>query len=100
MIAKIKINNNFQKSSITYRQLLSDNVLKDICIKVTGQDRYNVEFLDETNVGRLVTIKYKGVKNYVTLSETDFNKGRNSAMQSAASALTRFYLDDFTNGRL
>lgn len=36
MIAKIKINNNFQKSSITYRQLLSDNVLKDICIKVTG----------------------------------------------------------------
>lgn len=97
MIAKIKINNNFQKSSITYRQLLSDNVLKDICIKVTGQDRYNVEFLDETNVGRLVTIKYKGVKNYVTLSETDFNKGRNSAMQSAASALTRFYLDDFTN---
>lgn len=97
MIAKIKINNNFQKSSITYRQLLSDNVLKDICIKVTGQDRYNVEFLDETNVGRLVTIKYKGVKNYVTLSETDFNKGRNSAMQSAASALTRFYLDDFAN---
>ena len=29
-------------------------------IKITGQDRYNVEFLDETNVGRLVTIKYKG----------------------------------------
>lgn len=97
MIAKIKINNNFQKSSITYRKLLSNNVLKDICIKVTGQDRYNVEFLDETNVGRLVTIEYKGVKNYITLSETDFNKGRNSAMQSAASALTRFYLDDFTN---
>lgn len=97
MIAEIKINNNFQKSRMTYRKLLSDNVIKDICIKVTGQDKYNVNFNDKTNVGRLVIVEYKGEKSYVTLSETDFKKGRNSAMQSAASALTKFYLDNFKN---
>ena len=85
---------------MTYEKLLSKDVLDDICQKTTGQKEYKVEFIDEVNVGRLLTIKYDGKINYVTLSEIDFKKGRNSAMQSAASALTRYFLDNSENKKL
>lgn len=97
MIAQIEINNNFQKSDMTYRDLLSEDVIKDICFKVTGQYKYKVTFNKKLNVGRLVIIKYNDRINYITLSEIDFKKGRNSAMQSSASALTQYYLDSHKN---
>lgn len=96
----MEISNKFQKSDMTYEKLLSKDVLDDICQKTTGQKEYKVEFIDEVNVGRLLTIKYDGKINYVTLSEIDFKKGRNSAMQSAASALTRYFLDNSENKKL
>ncbi|CAI2625883.1 hypothetical protein AKUH3B101J_10580 [Apilactobacillus kunkeei] len=100
MTVLMEISNKFQKSNITYRELLSKNVLDDICQKTTGQKKYRVKFIDEVNVGRLLTMKYEGKVNYVTLSEIDFKKGRNSAMQSAASALTRYFLDNSKNKKL
>ena len=48
---------------MTYEKLLSKDVLDDICQKTTGHKEYKVEFIDEVNVGRLLTIKYDGKIN-------------------------------------
>lgn len=89
------IKNKFQKGDL-YQDLLTPDILADICLKVTGRSDYTVEF-DDTgiNIGRLALLEYKKTRNYITISETT-NTGRNSSFQSFPSALSRYILDEKT----
>lgn len=86
------IKNNFQKRSEHYSDILTQEILTDICERITGQAKFTVDFLDETNVGRLVTLRHNGGVSYISLSE-DSIYGRNSSFQSLPSAFVRYYQD-------
>src|SRR3989344_8932142 len=91
------IKNRFQKKDALYRDLLTPEILSDICLKTTGRSDYTYEF-DDTgyNIGRLVELEYQGKKNYISISETDI-RSRNSSFQSFPSALARYILDENQN---
>lgn len=90
----IKYKVNAQKRPGYFSKILTPDVLEDICYKTTGCREYCLEVESKNyNVGRLITIEYKGVLYYVTLSE-DKVDGRNSSVQSVPSALNLFYADE------
>lgn len=88
------IKNNPQKAGYLYSDILTRDVLKDICVRVTGCKKYTVSF-DNTgyNKGRLARIAYNGTTIYVSLSETGKIKGRNYFFQSLTTALIRYHQD-------
>lgn len=94
------IKNKFQKNSTLYEEILTPEILSDICFKVTGRSEYKVDF-DNTgyNIGRLIVLEYKGRKNYISLSETDI-RSRNSSFQSLPSALARYILDEHRDKKI
>lgn len=40
---------------------LSDDILKDICKRITGDDEYDVQYDKKQNVGRVIILKYSNV---------------------------------------
>ncbi len=88
------IKNRFQKGGL-YQDFLTPDILKDICLRVTGRDDYTVYFDDnEYNIGRLAVLEYNERRSYISFSEKEI-RGRNSSFQSFPSALSRFILDGF-----
>lgn len=88
--------NRFQKQGGTYRDLLTEAILTDICRRVTGQSDFTVTFEDKINVGRLLVLTDGKSTNYVSISE-NLIQSRNSSFQSFPSALSRFILDSSKN---
>ncbi len=99
MTPHFTIKNKFQKRQDQYSDLLTEDILADICYRITGQRNYTCDFLDEVNVGRLATLEYEGTIAYVSFSE-DSVHGRNSSFQSLPSAFTRYFLDEHTSKRM
>ncbi|MCW8966230.1 MAG: HNH endonuclease [Candidatus Pacearchaeota archaeon] len=86
------IKNNPQKGGYKYSEVLTAEILKDICLKVTGRLDYTCEFEEEGyNKGRLAILKYNGITNYVSFSENGKIRGRNYFFQSLTTALVRYY---------
>lgn len=94
------IKNKFQKKSELYSDILTPEILSDVCKLVTGQVEYTYDFVDEVNVGRLATIEYRETITYVSFSETGDIRGRNSSFQSFPSALVRYYKDPKPSKRI
>src|SRR3989338_8135416 len=91
------IKNNFQKGGILYQDLLTPEILSDICLKVTNRPDYTYDFDNAGyNIGRLVVLEYQNKKNYISISETDI-RSRNSSFQSLPSALARYILEGNQN---
>ncbi|HEM1865822.1 TPA: HNH endonuclease, partial [Listeria monocytogenes] len=82
-----------QKGGYFFEDILTEEILTDVCRKVTGTSEYTVEFDNEGgyNKGRLATISYKGSKIYVSFSQAGKVEGRNYNFQSLTTALVRFY---------
>ena len=102
MKAIITYNPASQKSGKNYfDQLLTNEILADICYKVTGQFEFVVErkLSSGYNKGRLLTVDYNGHRFFVTFSEID-NKGRNSNVQSVPTAINIFFADKEVNKSL
>jgi HNH endonuclease len=90
------IKNRFQKGG-NYRDLLTDEILEDICEKLTGSRAFTSEFDDNGyNKGRLAILEYRGRRNYISLSENEI-RSRNSSFQIFPSALSRYTLDNRSN---
>ena len=100
MIAKIVYRPGAQKTPGAFERILSYEILRDICIRVTGQEHFEIVH-DTTmyNMGRLLYVFYNGTVNYVSLSETVIN-GRNSSLQSVPTAINIFYADERPNKKL
>ncbi len=93
MDAVITYRPNTQKITGAFRNILTSEVLTDICNRITGQSRYIlVEDSSTYNRGRLLTLDYNGVRHFITLSEMRI-EGRNSSLQSVPTALNMFYTD-------
>ena len=86
------IKNKFQKRSELYEDILTSNILRDVCRKITGRTDYTVNFDDEGyNKGSLATLEYGDSISYISFSEFDRIKSRNSFFQSFPTALVKYH---------
>jgi hypothetical protein len=100
MPAIFTIKRNFQRRNITYEDILTPDVLLDVCQQLTGQDDYEVVWDDTSyNKGRLAKLEYNGSIFYVSFSEMEV-RSRNSFFQSFPSALIQFRLEQNPNKQL
>ena len=94
------IKNQFQKRSELYEDILTRNILRDVCRRITGRTDYTVEFDNEGyNKGRLATLEYRGRINYISFSEFEI-ASRNSFFQSFPSALVKYHQETNSNKRI
>lgn len=97
MPATFTIKRNFQRRDITYEDILTPDVLLDVCQQLTGQDDYEVVWDDTSyNKGRLAKLEYNDRVSYVSFSEMEV-RSRNSFFQSFPSALIQFRLEQNPN---
>ncbi len=100
MPAIFTIKRNFQRQKITYEDILTLDVLLDVCQQLTGQDDYKVVWDDTSyNKGRLAKLEYNSNIFYVSFSEMEV-RSRNSFFQSFPSALIQFSLEQNPNKQL
>jgi len=100
MPAIFKIKRNFQKRrDITFENILSNDILLDICQKLTGQDDFEVEWDDVSyNKGRLAIVEFNDSVFYISFSFSAIEKsGRNSYFQSFPTAFIKFKLEENRN---
>ena len=106
------IKSNLQKSKQTgkyFKDVITEEVMTDICLKITGLTEYTFEFVENEyvdeflpktyNKGRLAILQYKDSVSYISFSEKDIN-GRNSSVQSVPTAFNMFYLNEYPNKKL
>ncbi|HEU4551779.1 MAG TPA: HNH endonuclease signature motif containing protein [Chitinophaga sp.] len=91
------IKNKFQKRRERYEDILTRDILRDVCERLTGRRDYTVTF-DNTgyNIGRLATLTYNGAVSYVSFSEYEIGS-RNSFFQSFPSALVKYHQETNPN---
>jgi len=101
VIPHFVIKKNSQKGGYLFSDILTPEILRDVCERVTGCTKYNYEFVEDGyNKGRLAIIEYRGITTYVSFSETGEIKGRNYFFQSLTTALVRYYLDTNSNKKI
>ncbi len=94
------IKNKFQKRSELYRDILTNDILRDVCHRITGRHDYTVTFDDQGyNIGRLAILEYDGVLNYISFSEIS-TRARNSFFQSFPSALIKYHQQANVNNNI
>ena len=100
MEAIITYRPNAQKTPMLFDIILTKEILKDICVRITGQKRFKVQKDFSTyNKGRLLYVEYGNMVYYVSLSEDNIG-GRNSSLQSVPTAINMFYADSRKNKKL
>ncbi len=106
------IKKNLQKSkntNIYFCDEVTPDILKDVCIRITGQSNYTYEyvkndysddFLEKTyNKGRMALMFYKNIVHYISFSEKNID-GRNSSVQSVPTAFNIYYNSTYPNKKL
>lgn len=88
------------QTGIYFDYLVTDSVMGEICIEVTGRPDYEVEFVDNAysdefldakyNQGRLGILQYHNTATYISFSDEKC-EGRNSGIQSVPTAFNRYY---------
>jgi hypothetical protein len=88
------IKNKSQKGGYLFSDILTPEILRDVCERVTGCTEYTYEFVEDGyNKGRLATLEYRGIITYVSFSERGTINGRNYFFQSLTTAVVRSYLE-------
>ena len=101
-----------QKSAQTgvyFDYLVTDPVMGQICVEVTGRPDYEVEFVENNyadefleakyNQGRLAILQYHNTVTYISFSDEKC-EGRNSGIQSVPTAFNRFYSNSHEDKQL
>lgn len=109
---KFIIKRNMQKSvqtGIYFDCLVTDPVMGQICVEVTGRSDYEVEFVENDyadefldakyNQGRLGILQYHNTVAYISFSDEKC-EGRNSGIQSVPTAFNRFYSNTHKDKKL
>lgn len=100
MAATFRIKRRFQKRrDITFEAILTQEVLLDICQKLTGQSDYEIDWDDNGyNKGRLALLEFNGNIFYISFSFSAIeNSGRNSYFQSYPTAYIKFLQEQNLN---
>ena len=78
------IKKELQKSSVTgiyFKDIITETILKDVTKKITNQESFTVEFVDNDysddflpksyNKGRMAIMFYKDIVNFISFSEKE-----------------------------
>lgn len=84
-----------QDKSPTYDTFLTHEILNDICFRLLKTVDYEVEWIEQRNKGRLITLETEESIEYINFSQTGRVKGRNYQVQSIPTALS-IYLNEET----
>ena len=106
------IKKNLQKSKNTgvyFSDIVTLEVLKDICFRITGQINFTYTYVDDDysdmflekgyNKGRMALMFYQDIVNYISFSEKKI-VGRNSSVQSVPTAYNIFFNNPYPKKRL
>lgn len=106
------IKKNLQKSKTTkiyFSDIVTTEILTDICKKITGDTQFTVNFVENDyqdqylessyNKGRLAILHHQNTVHYISFSEQVIG-GRNSSVQSVPTAFNRFYQNPDPNKKL
>lgn len=100
MAAIFKIKRRFQKRrDITFEDIVTEEVLQDLCQKLTGQINYELDWDDSSyNKGRLAVLEFNENIFYISFSFSAIeNSGRNSFFQSFPTAYIKFLQEENSN---
>jgi hypothetical protein len=87
------IKNNFQKGGRLYEDLLTPEILEDLCLRTTNRPDFTCDFDNEGyNKGKMAILEYRGKRIYISFLEGPI-RSRNASFQSLPSALSRYLLD-------
>lgn len=97
------------QTGIYFDYLVTDPIMGQICIEVTGRRDYEIEFVENDyhdefldakyNQGRLGILQYHDTVTYISFSDEKC-EGRNSGIQSVPTAFNRFYSNPYPNKNL
>ena len=82
-----------QDRSPSYDIFLTKEILDDICFRLFQTKDYEVEWIEQRNKGRLITLETNKTIEYINLSQTGTVRGRNYQVQSIPTALS-IYLSE------
>lgn len=82
-----------QDRSPSYDIFLTKEILDDICFRLFQAKDYEVEWIEQRNKGRLITLETNKTIEYINLSQTGTVRGRNYQVQSIPTALS-IYLSE------
>lgn len=71
--------------SVSFKQILSEEILSDICFRLTGKKIFTIEWRKSRNVGRSLLLRTSNKEYFITLSQGDV-RSRNSYFQSVPTA--------------
>ena len=96
------------KTGVYFDYLVTDPIMRQICIEVTGKSDYEVEFVEndysdefldaQYNQGRLGILQYHNTAAYISFSDEKCD-GRDSGIQSVPTAFNRFYSNTHAENR-
>lgn len=88
---------------------MTEDVLRDVCVKITGQAEFTFEYVDNSyhdafldatyNKGRMALLHTGDAVCYISFSEQEIG-GRNSSVQSVPTAYNMFYSNPHPNKKL
>ena len=103
-LPKFIVKKNLQKSlqtGIYFSDIVTPDILKDVCIKITGKAEFSYSYVDNDyqddyltptyNKGRLAILYWNSNVYFITFSEKDVG-GRNSSIQSVPTAYNMYFL--------
>lgn len=106
------IKKNLQKSKQTgifFSDVITDDILKDVCFRITGQEEFTCDLVDNDyqdnyltntyNKGRIAIMHYDNTAYFISFSEKEIG-GRNSSVQSVPTAFNIFYSNTNPNKKL
>ena len=89
-VPQFHIKNKFQKRKELYEDIITNEILSDICERLLGTSSFEVNFDNESyNKGRLALLTFKKKEYFISFSEINI-EGRNSSFQSLPTALFKF----------
>lgn len=91
MKATFKINKlGAQERSKNYDKILTSEILNDIALRLINTTDYDVIWVNEKNVGRLITLETDTAIHYINMSQYGPIQSRNNYFQSVPTALSQY----------
>lgn len=84
-------------SAYDFDEILTDEILKDIALRISGSSDYTITWKEERNIGRFIIAWFNDKKNYISLSQYGEVGSRNNYLQSVPTAYEEYYNDSYTN---
>lgn len=88
-----------QDRSITYDAFLTKSILDDISFRLTSGFDYDIDWIEERNQGRLITLETDCKIEYINLSQIGEVRGRNYLLQSIPTAFSIYMKEKRENSK-